>query len=154
MPKYYKLIAENRAARHEFIIMDKIEAGLMLKGTEVKSIRQGKANLKDSFGRVEKNSLYIYGMHVSPYGQGNIHNADPMRPRKALLHAHELKKIIGKASEKGLTIVPLRLYFLGNWAKIEIGIAKGKKLHEKRETLKKRAIERDIGRELRERIKK
>ena len=153
MAKYYKLIAENRAARHEYLIVETFAAGIALKGTEVKSIRQGSVNLKDSFGRIEKSEIWIYGMHINPYEQGNIYNVKSTRPRKLLLNRNEMKKVIGKVSEKGLTIIPLKLYFDGNWAKLEISIAKSKKLYQKKETLKKRAIAMEISRELRRRTK-
>jgi len=139
--KYFKLIADNRKARHEFTILDVYKAGLILKGSEVKSIRQGRVNLKESFGRVENEEVFIYGMHITPY-QNSTEN--PTRPRKVLLKKREQVKLIGKVAEKGLTLVPLKLYFDGNWAKIELALAKAKKKYEKRETIKRREAQREI----------
>ena len=141
MPKYYKVIADNRKARFDFTILETYKAGLVLEGSEVKSIRLGKVNLKESFGRIEQEEVWIYGMHISPYKSAKI---DPIRPRQALLKKKELVKLIGKVSEKGLTLVPLKIYFDGNWAKIELGLAKAKKKYEKRETLRTREAKREI----------
>lgn len=144
MPKYRKLIADNRKARFDFNILETYKAGLVLEGSEVKSIRLGKVNLKDSFGRVENEELWIYGMHISPYKQADRSRIDPMRPRKLLLKKKELLKLIGKAAEKGLTIVPLKLFFDGNWAKLELGLAKSKRKFEKREKIRRRETQREI----------
>lgn len=141
MAKYFKLIAENRKARFDYNILETYKAGLVLEGSEVKSIRQGKVNLKDSFGRVEKDELLIFGLHISPY-QKTVLN--PTRPRKVLLKKRELVKLIGKAAEKGLTIVPLKIFFDGNWAKIELGLAKAKRKYEKREKIKLRETQKEI----------
>ena len=141
MAKYFKVAAENRQARFEYHILETFKAGLVLTGNEVKSIRLGRANLKDSFGRVERGEIRIYGMHISPYGAAKI---DPLRPRKVLLNKRELLKLIGRVAEKGLTLVPLKIFFEGNWAKIDLALAKAKKKYEKRETLRRREAEREI----------
>ena len=154
MARYYKQIAENRRARHDYNIIEVYKAGLILTGTEVKSIRIGRVNLKDSFARAEKGELWVYGMHISPYEKGSIYNVDPTRPRKLLLDAGELKRIIGKSGQRGLTLIPLKLYFDGNWAKIDLGLCKAKKLYEKREALKIKAVKREIEREVSGRLKK
>jgi len=138
-----KIIAKNRKAYHDFEILEKFEAGIELKGTEVKSIRAGKVNLKDGFARVMKGELFLMNMHISPYDHGNIHNHDPLRTRKLLMHKKEINKLIGKLSQQSLTLVALSLYFKRNKAKVELGLGKGKKLHDKRETIKKRDIERE-----------
>jgi len=139
--KYFKVAAENRQARFDYNMLETFKAGLVLTGNEVKSIRLGRVNLKDSFGRVERGEIWIWGMHISPYGAAKI---DPLRPRKVLLNKRELLKLIGKVAEKGLTMVPLKLYFEGNWAKVDLALAKAKKKYEKRETLRRRAVEREI----------
>ena len=126
-----KLIANNKKAFHDYFIEDTYEAGISLAGTEVKSLRMGKCSVKESFIRVEKGEVYIYGMHISPYEKGNIFNKDPLRVRKLLLHRHEINKIEGKLQEKGLTLVPLKVYFKGSLVKVEIGVARGKKLYDK-----------------------
>ncbi|MFH1347580.1 MAG: SsrA-binding protein SmpB [Candidatus Margulisiibacteriota bacterium] len=148
MAKYFKVIADNRKARFDFNILETYKAGLILEGSEVKSIRSGKVNLKESFGRIERavpagrqEEVWIYGMHISPFKGAKL---DPIRPRKVLLKKKELVKLIGKVSEKGLTLVPLKIYFDGNWAKVELGLAKAKKKYEKRETLRTREVKREI----------
>ena len=123
-----KLIANNKKAFHDYFIEDTYEAGISLAGTEVKSLRMGKCSIKESFIRVERGEVYIYGMHISPYEKGNIFNKDPLRVRKLLLHRYEINKIEGKLQEKGLTLVPLKVYFKGSLVKVEIGVARGKKL--------------------------
>jgi SsrA-binding protein len=140
----------NRKARHEYFIEDTYTAGMVLVGTEVKSLRAGKANLNDAFARFDKaGELWLYNMHVSPHAEGNRYNVDPLRPRKLLLTRRELKKLESKTTEKGYTIVPLRIFFNEkNLAKIEIGIGKGKKLHDKRETIKQRDTDKEIKRYL------
>lgn len=130
-----KLIANNKKAFHDYFIEDTYEAGISLAGTEVKSLRMGKCSVKESFIRVEKGEVYIYGMHISPYEKGNIFNKDPLRVRKLLLHRHEINKIEGKLQEKGLTLVPLKVYFKGSLVKVEVGVARGKKLYDKRQDL-------------------
>ena len=133
-----KLIANNKKAYHDYFILEKYEAGLVLHGTEVKSLRMGKCSIKEAFIRVEDGEMYIYGMHISPYEKGNIFNKDPLRVRKLLLHKKEILKIFGKMKEQGITVVPLQVYFSGSLVKIEIGLAKGKKLYDKRETIAKK----------------
>ena len=146
-----KLIANNKKAYHDYFIEEKYEAGLVLHGTEVKSLRQGKCSIKESFIRIENGEMFIYGMHISPYEKGNIFNKDPLRAKKLLLHKKEIMKLLGKIKEKGYTLVPLQVYFTSGRAKIEIGLAKGKKLYDKRDDMAKRQSERDIERALKER---
>ena len=142
-----KLIANNKKAFHDYFIEDTYEAGIALVGTEVKSLRAGKCSVKESFIRVENGEVYIYGMHISPYEKGNIFNKDPLRVRKLLLHKKEILKIFGKMKEQGITVVPLQVYFSGSLVKIEIGLAKGKKLYDKRETIAKKDQKREAQRE-------
>ena len=146
-----KTLAQNRKAWHDYFIEDTFEAGIELAGTEVKSIRQGKANLKDSHAAVYQGELYLYSMHVSPYEQGNIFNKDPMRVRKLLLHRREINKLIGLSQQQGYTLIPTSLYFLGSKVKLEMALAKGKKLHDKRDDAAKRDAKRDMDRVLKER---
>ena len=127
-----KLIANNKKAYHDYFIEDTYEAGISLAGTEVKSMRMGKCSLKESFIKDEKGELFIYGMHISPYEKGNIFNKDPLRVRKLLMHRYEINKIMGKVTIKGYTLVPLKVYFKGSLVKVEIGLARGKKLYDKR----------------------
>ena len=141
-----KLIANNKKAFHDYFIEDTYEAGISLAGTEVKSLRMGKCSVKESFIRVEKGEVYIYGMHISPYEKGNIFNKDPLRVRKLLLHRHEINKIEGKLQE-GLTLVPLKVYFKGSLVKVEIGVARGKKLYDKRQDIAKKDQRREAERE-------
>jgi len=141
---YYKVAAENRKARFDYTIIDVYKAGLVLTGNEVKSIRQGNLNLADSFGRVERNEIWLYNVHVSPYSQADQRQIDPLRPRKVLLEKSVLIKLAGKVAEKGLTLVPLKVYFEGNWAKVDLALAKAKKKYEKRDTLRRRTAEREI----------
>ncbi len=146
-----KLIANNKKARHDYFIEEVYEAGIVLTGTEIKSIRQGRVNLKESFARVENAELIVYGMHVSPYEQGNRFNVDPLRPRKLLLHKAEIRKLIGYTTLKGLTLVPLNLYIDEKGrAKLEIAVAKGKKLYDKREDIAKRDSDRRIQQEMKQ----
>ncbi|NQT29854.1 MAG: SsrA-binding protein SmpB [Candidatus Saganbacteria bacterium] len=144
MAKYYKVIAENRKGRFDYNILETYKAGLVLEGFEVKSIRLGKVNLKESFGRVENQEVWIYGMHINPYKTANKSKIDPIRPRKVLLKKRELVKLIGKTAEKGLTLVPLKIFLDGNWVKIDLGLAKAKKKYEKREKIKSREAKREI----------
>ena len=146
MKKYYKIVAENRKARFDYSIIETYKAGLILEGAEVKSIRSGKVNLKDSFGRVENQELWIYGMHISPYQTADKRKIDPSRPRKVLLKKRELMKLIGKAAEKGLTIVPLKIFFDGNWAKVELALAKAKRKYEKRDAIRRKETKKEIER--------
>ena len=142
-----KLIANNKKAYHDYFIDDKWEAGIELFGTEVKSIRMGKCSIKESCIRVEDGEMYIYGMHISPYEKGNIFNKDPLRVRKLLLHKKEILKISGKMKEQGITVVPLQVYFSGSLVKMEIGLAKGKKLYDKRDDIAKKDQKREAQRE-------
>lgn len=137
---------ENRRARHEYHILESMEAGLALTGTEIKSIRQGGVSLNEAYARMRDGELWLLGMHVPPYKQGSFSNVDPNRPRKLLLHKEQIVRLGGRAAEKGLTIVPLRLYFTRGKVKVEIGLAKGKKLWDKREAATKREVEREIAR--------
>ena len=146
-----KLIANNKKAYHDYFILEKYEAGIVLHGTEVKSLRMGKCSVKEAFIRIENGEMYIYGMHISPYEKGNIFNKDPLRVRKLLLHKKEIEKIFGKMKEKGNTVVPLQVYFSGSLVKVEIGLAKGKKLYDKRNDDAKREATRDIERTMKER---
>lgn len=143
-----KLIVSNRKARHEYHILDRLEAGLVLQGTEVKALREGKANLHDAFARFDGGELWLHNLHISPYDAGNRFNHDPLRPRKLLLHKQEMRKLVGQVEQKGLTLVPLDLHFRRGNAKVNLALVRGKKLHDKRETLKQKAAERDAAREL------
>ena len=141
-----KVISTNRKAFHDFLIFDKFIAGIVLTGTEIKSIRKGMLNLKDSFAKIEDNEMFLYGMHISPYEQGNRYNHKPDRVRKLLLQKREILKIQDKVKKDGVTIVPLELFLTNGFAKLEIGLAKGKKLYDKREAITKKTQERDIAR--------
>ncbi|MBQ6638110.1 MAG: SsrA-binding protein SmpB [Lachnospiraceae bacterium] len=142
-----KLIANNKKVYHDYFIEDTYEAGIVLHGTEVKSLRIGKCSIKESFLRIENGEMMIYGMHISPYEKGNIFNKDPLRTRKLLLHKSEIMKLVGKTKEKGFTIVPIEVYFKDGRAKMLIGLAKGKKLYDKREDIAKRDMKREAERE-------
>jgi SsrA-binding protein len=146
-----KLIAENRKARHDFIIVDQYEAGLVLTGTEVQSLRLGKANLKDSYAKVKNGEVWLYQMHISPYPFAYYNNHDPLRVRKLLLHKREILRLYAKANEQGHTLVPLKLYFKGGKAKITLALAKGKREFDKRETLRERDRKREVERARRQR---
>ncbi len=146
-----RTVCENRKARHDYFIHETYEAGIELFGTEVKSLRAGKANLKDAYGAVKNGELFIEGMHISPYEQGNIFNRDPLRPKKLLMHKSEIMKLYGKTREKGFTLVPLRVYFKRGRAKMELALASGKHTFDKRRTLADKAMKRDVERELKER---
>lgn len=145
-----RVVAQNRKARHEYHILQTWEAGLVLQGTEVKSLREGKANLSDAFAQLSNGELWLYNMHVSPYEQGNRFNHDPLRVRKLLLHRGELRKLVGQVEQKGLTLVPLDVHFTGGIAKVNLALVRGKKLHDKRDTLRERAVERDMERGFKE----
>ena len=136
-----KIVANNPTARHNYTIEDTYEAGIVLTGTEIKSIRNGKVNLKDSYANIKNGEVFIYGMHISPYEHGNIYNKDPLRTRKLLLNKREINKLTGLIKQKGLTLVPICLYFSGNFLKIELGVGKGKKLYDKRQDIAKRDAE-------------
>ena len=140
----FKLVANNKKAYFDYFIEDKWEAGMELYGTEVKSVRMGKASIKESYIKIEKNEVFIYNMHISPYEKGNIFNRDPVRVRKLLLHRSEINKLAGKIVEKGYTIVPLQVYMKNGLVKIEIGLGRGKKLYDKRNDLKEKDAKRDI----------
>ena len=142
-----KMIANNKKAYHDYFILDTYEAGIALAGTEVKSLRMGKCSIKESFIRIEDGEVFIYGMHISPYEKGNIFNKDPLRVRKLLLHKSEINKLIGKTKEKGKEIVPLKEYFSKSLVKVEIGLAKGKKLYDKRDDIAKKDQKREAERE-------
>lgn len=147
-----KIIAENRKARHDYTILETFEAGLALTGTEVKSLRAGKANLKDSYAQVTKGEeVLVYQLHISPYEHGNIYNHDPLRNRRLLLHKGEIRRLLGKVKEKGYALVPLKLYFKGGLVKLELALAVGKKLYDKRQDLAKRDAQREVERALRSR---
>ena len=141
-----KVITVNRAARHDYFVLETFEAGIELFGTEVKSLRAGTVNLKDSYCRVEDGELFVYGMHVSPYERGNIFNRDPLRPRKLLMHKREIVRLLGQVTRDGCTLIPLSLYFSGSRVKVELGLCKGKKLYDKRESDAKRSAAREIER--------
>lgn len=142
-----KLVANNKKAYHDYFIEDKIECGIALHGTEVKSLRMGKCSIKESFIRIENGEVFVYGMHISPYEKGNIFNKDPLRVKKLLLHRQEINKLVGKIKEKGYTLVPLQVYFTNGKAKVEIGLAKGKKLYDKRDDIAKKDQRRETERE-------
>ena len=146
-----KLIANNKKVYHDYFIEETYEAGLVLHGTEVKSLRLGKCSIKESFLRIEDGEMYVYGMHVSPYEKGNIFNKDPLRTRKLLLHKREIIKLVGKVKEKGYTLVPIEVYFTDGKAKMLIGLAKGKKLYDKREDLAKKDAKREMERAFKDR---
>ena len=142
-----KVIANNKKAFHDYFIEEKYEAGISLAGTEVKSLRQGKCSIKESFIRIEKGEVFIYGMHISPYEKGNIFNKDPLRVKKLLLHKYEINKMAGKIAEKGYTLVPLQVYFRGSLVKVELGLAKGKKIYDKRQDIAKKDQKREAEKE-------
>lgn len=146
-----KLIANNKKAYHDYFIDEKYEAGIELFGTEVKSLRMGKCSIKESFIKIENNQVYVYGMHISPYEKGNIFNKDPLRSRKLLLNKLEIRKLQAKIKEKGYTLVPLQVYFKGSLVKVEIGLARGKKLYDKRDDIAKKDAKREIEREFKAR---
>ena len=148
-----KLIANNKKAYHDYFILEKYEAGLVLHGTEVKSLRMGKCSIKEAFIRVEDGEMYIYGMHISPYEKGNIFNKDPLRVKKLMLHKAEINKLIGKTKEKGMAIVPLKVYFKGSLVKVEIGLAKGKKLYDKRQDIAKKDQRREAERDFKMKLR-
>ena len=142
-----KLIANNKKAYHDFFIDETFETGVVLHGTEVKSMRLGKCSIKESFIRIENGEVFVYGMHVSPYEKGNIVNKDPLRVKKLLMHRYEINKLAGKVAEKGYTLVPLQVYFKDGRVKVEIGLARGKKLYDKREDIAKKDARREVERE-------
>ena len=148
-----KLVANNKKAYHDYFIEETYEAGMVLHGTEVKSLRLGKCSIKEAFIRIENGEIFIYGMHVSPYEKGNIFNKDPLRTRKLLLHKQQIRKLAGSSSEKGYTVVPLKVYFSNGRAKIEVGLAKGKKLYDKRQDIAKKDQKREAEKELKMKLR-
>ena len=147
-----KTVVTNRKARHQYHILETIEAGIVLQGTEVKSLRQGKVNLGDAYAKIKDGEVWLVEMHISPYEQGNVFNHEPRRPRKLLLHKREIKRLLGKVQERGLTLIPLRIYFKRGKAKVELALAKGKRLYDRREDIKRRDEEREISRSLRRKV--
>ena len=146
-----QVVAVNRKARHDYFIEETYEAGLVLKGTEVKALRERKANLQDSFARIEQGEIFLYHCHISPYSHGHTVNHEPLRVRKLLLHQEEIRRLVGKTRLRGYSLIPLKIYFKRGVAKIQLGLAKGKRPADKRESIKKRMAERDMERTLRER---
>jgi SsrA-binding protein len=141
-----RVVATNRKARHEYEILETFEAGLVLKGPEVKSVREGKIGFQDAFARVDRGEVWLHSLHISPYEQANRYNEDPLRPRKLLLHAQEVRRLLGKVEEKGLTLVPLDVHFTRGYAKVTLGLARGRRLYDKREKLKRQTQEREARR--------
>ena len=148
-----KVVAQNRKARHDYFVEETFEAGIELRGTEVKSIRLGKCNLKDCYAAVEHGEMLVYGMHISPYEKGNIFNTDPLRPKKLLLHKAEIRKLQQAVMLKGLALIPLSVYFKDGRIKVELALCKGKKLYDKRETIAKQSAQREMERHMRERMR-
>ncbi len=142
-----KLVANHKKAYHDYFIDETYEAGIALHGTEVKSLRMGKCSIKEAFVRIENGEVFVYGMHISPYEKGNIFNKDPLRVKKLLMHKYEIRKLAGKVAEKGYTLVPLQVYFKDGRAKVEVGLARGKKLYDKRESIARKDQEREAQRE-------
>ena len=142
-----KMVANNKKAYHDYFILDTYETGISLAGTEVKSLRMGKCSIKESFVRIENGEVFIYGMHISPYEKGNIFNKDPLRPRKLLMHKKEIQKMVGKIAQKGYTIVPVEVYFKGSLVKVQVALAKGKKLYDKRQDIAKKDQRREAERD-------
>ncbi len=150
MPEHIKLVCQNRKARHDYQIEETVEAGLILTGPEVKSLRLGRANLKDSYAKAKTGEVFLYEVHISPYENAPLNEQDPTRTRKLLLHKQEIRRLTAKIQEKGFTLVPLRIYFRGGKAKVELALAKGKKLYDKRETIRQRDMKRDADRQIRD----
>jgi len=148
------LIADNRKAHFDYHVLESFEAGIMLLGTEVKGIREGKANLRDAYARVEKGEVWLYNVHINPYSHRGYVDHDPKRRRKLLMHKQEIRKLIGKTVEKGLTLVPTRMYFKGGKVKVAIALARGKQMHDKRETIKRRETERETRAAVKERVRR
>ena len=148
-----RTVAQNRKAFHDFFVEEKLECGIALFGTEVKSIRQGKVNLKESWAQVRKGEIWVEGMHISPYEQGNIYNRDPLRPKKLLLHRNEIRKLESGVMRQGFTLIPLEIYFKNGRVKVQLGLCKGKQLHDKRDSIAKKDSEREIQRALRQKQK-
>ncbi len=148
-----KLITTNRKARHDYVILETFEAGIALQGTEVKSLREGRANLKDSYAAIKDGEVWLYHAHISPYDYGNVYNHDPLRPRKLLLHRQEIRRLAGKVQERGLTLVPLRMYFKKGRAKVELALARGKRQYDRRQDIARRDAARDTERELKDKYR-
>ncbi len=147
-----RIIAQNRKARHDYDILETYEAGIVLQGSEIKSVRDGRVNLKDSYAKVRDGELWLYDMHISPYDKASYFNHDPLRPRKLLLHRKEINRLMGKVQERGLTLIPLKIYINDRgWAKVELALARGRKLHDKRKKIIEREIRRELERALRRR---
>ena len=153
MKDHIKLVANNKKAYHDYFIDDKYEAGIELFGTEVKSVRMGKCSVKEAFVKIDNGQVYVYGMHISPYEKGNIFNKDPLRVRKLLLHKVEIRKLEAKVAEKGYTLVPLQVYFKGSLVKVEVGLARGKKLYDKRQDIAKKDQKREVERDFKLKFK-
>ena len=151
MEQELRIIAKNKKATFDYFILNKYEAGISLYGTEIKSIRLGNVNLKDSYCEIDGGEMFVLGMHISPYEKGSYFNKDPLRPKKLLMHKREIMSLLGKVKQEGLTLIPLSLYFKGSKAKLEIGLCKGKKLYDKRDTIAKKESDRNIERQLKER---
>ncbi len=149
----HKILARNRKAFHEYEILERFEAGLVLLGTEVKALREGKVNLKDAYGDIRGGEVFVVKMHIGPYSAGNVFNHEPERPRKLLLHRREIRKLIGRVSERGFTLVPLSLYFKRGIVKLELGLARGKKIYDRRKDIEERERKRELAREFREKEK-
>jgi len=147
MSKSIKLIANNKKAYHEYFVLEQYEAGIVLHGTEVKSLRMGNCSVKEAFIRIEGGEMFVYGMHISPYEKGNIFNKDPLRPKKLLLHKKEINKLVGQMKEQGITLIPLKVYFSGSLVKVEIGLCKGKKIYDKRADIAAKDQKRESQRE-------
>lgn len=145
-----KLIAKNKKAFHDYFVEERLEAGIQLHGTEVKSLRQGTVNLKDSFCSIKNGEIFAYNMHISPYEKGNVFNRDPLRPKKLLMHKREIMRLFGKVKQDGYAMIPLSLYFKGSLVKVELGLCKGKKLHDKRESAERKDAQREIQRSMKE----
>lgn len=150
MAEEIKIISQNKKAYHDYFINEKFECGIELKGTEVKSLRAGNVNLKDSYATIDNGEVFIKQMHISPYEQGNIFNRDPMRPRKLLMHKYEIRRLIDTLKEDGISLIPLSLYFKGSNIKVELGLAKGKKLYDKRASIAEKDAKRNIARKIKE----
>ena len=150
MAEYKATIVTNKKARYNYHILETIETGIELRGTEVKSLRMHKASLNESYARIEDGQMFLFNFHIAPYEFGNINNHIPLRPKRLLLHRREIKRLLAHSAEKGLSLIPLKLYFKKGWAKIEIGLARGKKLYDKRRDLKNREDRREIGKAIRE----
>lgn len=146
-----KIISQNKKAWHDYFVDEKYEAGIELFGTEVKSVRAGSVNLKDSYCDIKNSEIFIVGMHISPYEHGNIFNKDPLRPRKLLMHKREILKLYGQVAQKGMSLIPLSLYFSGSRVKVEVGLCRGKKLYDKRESIASRDADREIERKMKDR---